>query len=778
MNRITCIVFLNLLICLQSYCQGWKTLGPDDLNQPTYHRAKYISMALYDNEPFIVFADMENGNRVTVRKHTTEGWQYVGTPGFSAGVASYTDIAIDKTGVLYVAYRDEVKRGRITVKSYNGMIWQDVGTPGFSKTTVKYVSIALDGRNNPYVVYTDDLNNNKCFAKTFNGTAWVDVGPSGAVSLSGSDNPVLAFDAANVPYVAFWDVSVGYKATVRKFNGSVWTNVGSPGFSDNAFGEYMDLVVNSTSNPIVTYRNGASGTIAVRQFNGTSWVELGVSPNGLEPALALGNNDTLFQAYADYSGSGGALTIRKYDGTQWTTVGTTPYTQVTNISLGVAANNIPYLACNTYDQIGAVIRYDGISWQDVVTYGHNGSRASSPAVAMDRSGITYILCADYTAEGKATVRKYVGGEWIVVGSPAISNSAISLSSIYITNKDSIYIAFIDGYSGFRVKKFDGTDWRDIGDSAQIGPGEYLDIAVDANDVPYIVYSDFLARQAPTVKKFDGSNWVTVGLAGFEDNSVSYTKLAIDHDGIPYVVYRNNLGWLDAVAKKFNGISWVNVGSSASNFDDAYYTDIAINDNNEPYVVCNTERGTVVNKFDGSWRRLGGSVTTKALFPSIAIGSGNTPYVSYISTENGNRVFVKKYADGVWHMLDTVSRGYSYDVAMAVYDDTPVVAYLSSSNNVFVKSYNVPPVRIGQYGNDYSEWHLYPNPASDFVYILFHAKNTTGVVTLSNIFGQVIYEETLVDASIQTFSISHLPSGLYIATIYTAEGHMSKKFIKQ
>ena len=39
-------------------------------------------------------------------------------------------------------------------------------------------------------------------------------------------------------------------------------------------------------------------------------------------------------------------------------------------------------------------------------------------------------------------------------------------------------------------------------------------------------------------KFDGTNWVNVGNAGFSAGVADYTSLAITSDGTPYVAYRD------------------------------------------------------------------------------------------------------------------------------------------------------------------------------------------------------------------------------------------------
>lgn len=89
-----------------------------------------------------------------------------------------------------------------------------------------------------------------------------------------------------------------------------------------------------------------------------------------------------------------------------------------------------------------------------------------------------------------------------------------------------------------MRKFDGTYWSDLGTPGfSSGQATYNSIAVDGNNIPYVVYCDQGNGNKVIVKKFDGMSWVQVGLA-LSVNQSAYTSLSIDGNNIPYVAFKD------------------------------------------------------------------------------------------------------------------------------------------------------------------------------------------------------------------------------------------------
>src|SRR5688572_30719459 len=118
-------------------------------------------------------------------------------------------------------------------------------------------------------------------------------------------------------------------------------------------------------------------------------------------------------------------------------------------------------------------------------------------------------------------------------------------------------------------------WQPLGPSdfnqpSYNGAG-YTSIAIDDSGTPYVAYRDEDNSYKTTVRKFNGTNWVTVGSAGFSAGAASHTSIAIDGSGTPYVVYRDAGNSDKATMMKFNGTNWVTVGSAGFSAGAVFYT---------------------------------------------------------------------------------------------------------------------------------------------------------------------------------------------------------------
>ncbi|MFA7050278.1 MAG: prepilin-type N-terminal cleavage/methylation domain-containing protein [Patescibacteria group bacterium] len=262
-------------------------------------------------------------------------------------------------------------------------------------------------------------------------------------------------------------------------------------------------------------------------------------------------------------------------------------------------------------------------------------------------------------------------------------------SFYVEN-DILYVAYRDSLYSSRatVKKFDGTNWITVGNPG-FSDGMSNDVSLFVyNGTPYIAYRDYGNNSKVTVMKFDGSSWVNVGNPGFSAGDGWNVSLYV-YDDTPYIAYSNNFNSGKVTTMKFDGSSWVDVGSplpvAESSFDLLPLSIFIYN--GSPYLAYkdNSNNGDIsVSMFNGSdWVNVGdlgfsiGSVDSNNLISFFV--DNNVPYVAYSDSENNYSIRVMKYDGSSWVVVGDGFFGqysYVYSRSLFVYQGVPYLAYSS------------------------------------------------------------------------------------------------------
>lgn len=322
---------------------------------------------------------------------------------------------------------------------------------------------------------------------------------------------------------------------------------------------------------------------------------------------------------------------------QWTYLGDTllpvsPYTMTMDVWQGT-----PYMA---YDDEavqgkGTVIRYDGANWGAVGIPGFTPDKASDFSLKMNDS-IPYVAFIDRSFEvgnekGKLTVMKYESGTWTYVGTTGFSPGILLWDKPVLTiSGGTPYVAF-RANNNVWVMQFDGNNW------VQVGPP----IATYARDLSLIVHDEtpYIAYQTgnthrSTVKKFDGTDWVNVGDTNFDGHAYSTMSFAISESGTPYLTHDNvNPGEYGGIIK-FDGNEWVNIAPPNITPSILTYKPIAF-DGEIPYIAIQHPnlKLTVMRYKDASWEMVGSTITVadggefSADFVTIVIENG-VPYLGF------------------------------------------------------------------------------------------------------------------------------------------------------
>ena len=432
----------------------------------------------------------------------------------------------------------------------------------------------------------------------------------------------------------------------------------------------------------------------------------------------------------------------------------------------------------------------GQGWTNVGSPDFTFSGIISAPIAIDTGGTPYVVIADSTS-GRATVMKYSGGNWVVVGSPAFSSGSMSIAFsqnypvIAFDRTGTPYIAYVDGgISSVMAMKFNGTDWVNVGSGIAVTEeAQYLAMAIDSAGTPYVAYADLTAAQQCTVKKFDGTSWVVVGTALFSTAGVENISIAINPGGTPYVCFQGggtfNTG---ATVMKFDGTAWVNVGITGFVPDGAYWPSMAIDRNGTPYVAYSDYSAgdsysyqATVMKFDGTnWVNVGSPAFSSgaAYGPRIVIDSFGVPYVGFVDASliesYYDKATVMKFNGSSWVPVGGAgfSPGPMDDPWLAI--DSKGTLYFSFTDSL--DNYRITVMKCNTVSEvpeviaaPPSSFSAYPDPSQGaFTIRISSATTEKAIITVTNILGEKTNEfitSTNTDSPVQL----DVSTGIYFLT---------------
>jgi type IX secretion system substrate protein len=426
-----------------------------------------------------------------------QSWTPVGSLGFSGAEADYESIAIDRTGVPYVAYEDIANGNKATVMKFNGSSWVSVGIEGFSGDLANFTDIAINNSGTPYVVFQDGAATQKITVMSFDGVSWVNVGAPGfSAGLVGPT--FIAFDTFSTPYVAFEDDSFPVSSgpvTVMKYNGTKWVYVGSPRFTAGA--QFLALAI-SGSTPYVVYQDSRDGFKAsVMKFDGSNWVFVGAegfSAGLVQSVSIVVKKDTPYVSFSDNANSNKA-TVMKYDGTNWVNVGVAGFTpaEADNIIIAIdSASGTPYAAYSDVSTVpisASVMKFNGSSWANVGSAGFSADLSNYVGMAIDAGGTPYVCYQGFTGGKKASVMKYglppgalkvnepVAASFSVFPNPGFGEFTIRFSSLQDENATIV----ITNLLGEKVKELDTTTLDEATINLNVPSGVYFVSVMTKND---------------------------------------------------------------------------------------------------------------------------------------------------------------------------------------------------------------------------------------------------------------------------------------------------------
>ena len=287
-------------------------------------------------------------------------------------------------------------------------------------------------------------------------------------------------------------------------------------------------------------------------------------------------------------------------------------------------------------------------------------------------------------------------QWQYVGSAGFSTGAAYSPNMAISKNNIPYVVYVDSATRLaRVKKFINGSWVDVGSGASVGKIGFIDLVIDDNEVPYIGYNDSLYNRSLTVRKFDGSSWITVGTPGFAPNVQTTSiasSIAVDNNNNLYAAVVDTVsgGIYNLSVYKFNGTTWTNLGIIGTPSFDFSFTIDKIN--NIPYIGytdATVNYQATVKKYDGvNWITVGTSGFTNAsagvYYCSLKIDKNGDPIFAFQDDDGFERISTYKFSGGNWNIVgsERFSRCHSYYTTSLAIDknNVPIVAFPDDFEN--------------------------------------------------------------------------------------------------
>jgi hypothetical protein len=273
--------------------------------------------------------------------------------------------------------------------------------------------------------------------------------------------------------------------------------------------------------------------------------------------------------------------------------------------------------------------------------------------------------------------------WQDVGNPGFSIGRSYYTSLAFSPVDcQPYVAYVDvplgpGNTGpGTVMKFDGTQWVNVGiPGFTIVTIGYTSLAFSPVDsLPYVAFAAGCSSSLQaTVMKFDGTNWVDFGNEGFSPGTACFTSLAFNPvNGQPYVAFLDLMNSSKASVMRFDGNNWVYVGTPDFSARECNYIRIAFSPSGIPYVVYQDITDSLivsVLKYDGTnWMNVGSEGFTSGESDEVGFGISpldGQPYVAIDDALNFHQIKVMKFDGSNWVTVGNIGSTQGWATRMCV-----------------------------------------------------------------------------------------------------------------
>jgi hypothetical protein len=374
--------------------------------------------------------------------------------------------------------------------SINFAQWTSVGAPDFTNTDAAEISLVLKQNGNPVVAYrsngTDSTYVMECVTNN-----WIQL--ASAVTPTTAYQPKITLDQNDIPHVIYRNINDSI--IIKKWNGTSWENFG----------------------------------------NGSGYVN-----KGNNAILKFNSLNQPFVAFSNYSVFGGKCSVMTLTGGVWTYYISTFVTnfQADQLDFNIAPDNTAYIiAKNSNGGVVSVYKSDVTVWSLVgPTANIANGVANFPKITTDQLNVPYILYGDNAINSAATVRKWNGLDWELVGNQGFSVTPIGFSDLMIANGIPTVI-FQNGSS--QVLRFENGLWSTYGNILGLGNSHAL--AIRNDNTVFAAYNNAYNGYKLNVKKFCTSETAQASNAICQGQTYSFGSQTLNTAGSYSEVFSNSDG---------------------------------------------------------------------------------------------------------------------------------------------------------------------------------------------------------------------------------------------
>ena len=306
--------------------------------------------------------------------------------------------------------------------------------------------------------------------------------------------------------------------------------------ASNTAGTYPQVQIDSDETPYIVYKDNTDHPI-VKKFIENTWETLGNIEDMTESSsigLTIDTDDNVYIAYAQKTTN--ALIVKKYTDS-WENISPAGETADGDVAITADNNNNLYIAYEDSNDSGRgeAKKYDGTAWSNLGTTLEGSSDMWDIEIKVDSNNIPYLL---YQSDVRLYIQKYTNGAWHNVGTEDFSAyySPSAKFTINSYNNPVIAISHLKNTTihAVTVIKFNGNTWEKIGDNITEGEPSSASIALDSEDIPYLVFQD-------------GENLFKASSMIYKDNKWTFIQRNLStgqtSDKMSFIITENNDAYL-------------------------------------------------------------------------------------------------------------------------------------------------------------------------------------------------------------------------------------------